>query len=50
MNAELKARIEAAWESRDSLNKSDEALRASVEAAIQLLDKGEARVAEPTAS
>jgi len=44
---ELKTRLEAAWDSRDSLSKTDEKLRADVEAAIQLLDKGEARVAEP---
>ncbi len=49
-NDELKARIESAWDARETLNKTDETLRSSVEAAIQLLDRGEARVAEPTAS
>jgi len=47
---ELKTRLEAAWETREQLNKSDTQLRADVESAIQLLDKGEARVAEPTAA
>ncbi|HSW14566.1 MAG TPA: 2,3,4,5-tetrahydropyridine-2,6-dicarboxylate N-succinyltransferase [Solimonas sp.] len=47
---ELKTRIEAAWETRDSLNKTDAALRGDVDAAIQLLDRGEARVAEPVAT
>ena len=45
---ELKKIIETAWESRDSLNKCDGNLRSAVEKAIGLLDKGEARVAEPT--
>ena len=44
---ELKNTIEAAWESRDSLNKCDGNLRSAVEKVIGLLDKGEARVAEP---
>jgi 2,3,4,5-tetrahydropyridine-2-carboxylate N-succinyltransferase len=47
---ELQKTIESAWDSRDSLNKSDVALRSAVESVINLLDKGEARVAEPTAS
>ncbi|MGH8432316.1 MAG: hypothetical protein ACREUF_18135, partial [Solimonas sp.] len=47
---ELKTRIEAAWDARDGIDKTDTALRADVEAVIQLLDRGEARVAEPTAA
>lgn len=46
-NQELKSRIEAAWEARDGLDKSDAALRNDVQAAIELLDSGQARVAEP---
>jgi 2,3,4,5-tetrahydropyridine-2-carboxylate N-succinyltransferase len=45
----LQATIEAAWESRETINKSDAALRTAVGAAIDLLDSGKARVAEPTA-
>ncbi len=48
--AELKTRIEAAWESRDSIDKSDASLQQAVSAAIELLDSGQGRVAEPTAS
>ena len=48
--AELQAAIEAAWENRETLKKSDEKLRAAVEASIQLLDQGKARVAEPVDS
>lgn len=48
-HTELKTRLEAAWDARDSLDKTDPQLRADVEAAINLLDKGEARVAEPVA-
>ncbi len=48
--ADLKTRIEAAWESRDSMDKSDSGLRGAVADAIGLLDSGKARVAEPTAS
>jgi 2,3,4,5-tetrahydropyridine-2,6-dicarboxylate N-succinyltransferase len=47
---ELKSAIEAAWETRDALRKSDEQLRAAVEASILLLDQGKARVAEPGAT
>ncbi len=50
MITELKTKIEAAWETRDTLSKSDDALRATIEAAIQLLDQGAARVAEPTST
>jgi 2,3,4,5-tetrahydropyridine-2-carboxylate N-succinyltransferase len=48
-HTELKTRLEAAWDARDSLDKTSPQLRADVEAAINLLDKGEARVAEPVA-
>ncbi|MFA5939413.1 MAG: 2,3,4,5-tetrahydropyridine-2,6-dicarboxylate N-succinyltransferase [Sinimarinibacterium sp.] len=47
--AELKSQIESAWESRETLNKSDAALRSAVAEAIELLDTGKARVAESTA-
>ena len=51
MNHEsLQQQIESAWESRETLNKSDAAVRACVEAALALLDAGQARVAEPDAS
>ncbi|MEL7373195.1 MAG: 2,3,4,5-tetrahydropyridine-2,6-dicarboxylate N-succinyltransferase, partial [Pseudomonadota bacterium] len=39
--------IEAAWEARDTIDRTDAALRDAVDAAIGLLDRGEARVAEP---
>ncbi|HUP92043.1 MAG TPA: 2,3,4,5-tetrahydropyridine-2,6-dicarboxylate N-succinyltransferase [Solimonas sp.] len=47
MRDDLKAVIEQAWENRETLKKSDEKLRAAIDSAIQLLDKGEARVAQP---
>ncbi|MGH9810919.1 MAG: 2,3,4,5-tetrahydropyridine-2,6-dicarboxylate N-succinyltransferase, partial [Terriglobia bacterium] len=47
---DLKKIIESAWDNRESLNKSDGGLRAAVESVIGLLDRGEARVAEPTAT
>ncbi len=51
MQAEqIKPIVEAAWDTRDKLNRSDEKLRQAVDGAIQLLDAGTARVAEPTAS
>ena len=39
--------IEAAWEARDTMDRTDTALREAVDTAIGLLDRGEARVAEP---
>ena len=39
--------IEAAWERRAELDRDDAALRDAVDTAIGLLDRGEARVAEP---
>jgi 2,3,4,5-tetrahydropyridine-2,6-dicarboxylate N-succinyltransferase len=47
-HAELQQKIEAAWERRESLDRKDHALKESVEQAIDLLDGGAARVAEPT--
>ena len=44
--ADLAARVEALWEQRDDLDGDDEAARATVHEAIDLLDRGEARVAE----
>lgn len=46
----LQDTIEAAWDHRETFDRSDAATRDAVEAAIALLDRGEARVAEPTAS
>jgi 2,3,4,5-tetrahydropyridine-2,6-dicarboxylate N-succinyltransferase len=42
---ELQARIESAWDARESLDRTDAALREAVESAIALLDSGQARVA-----
>ncbi len=46
MTAELQRIIDDAWERRDSLESGDASVRGAVEAAIRLLDSGEARVAE----
>ena len=43
---DTRAIIENAWETRDALDKTD-ALRGAVEQALEALDSGEARVAEP---
>ena len=49
MTASLQARIEARWERRDTLSAATQgAPRDDVEAALEMLDRGEARVAEPT--
>ena len=45
-DAALQQTIEAAWERRDTLAAGDHDVRNAVEAAIGLLDRGEARVAE----
>ncbi|MEQ1440250.1 2,3,4,5-tetrahydropyridine-2,6-dicarboxylate N-succinyltransferase [Fontimonas sp. SYSU GA230001] len=45
----LRTTIESAWEGRDTLNRADAALRTAVAEAIELLDSGTARVAEPAA-
>ena len=44
--ADLAGQIEALWEGRDQLATDDEAARALVHEAIDLLDRGEVRVAE----
>ena len=47
---ELEARIEAAWDARDTVTPASSDIRASVEQALALLDSGAARVAEPDGS
>ncbi|KLE34761.1 2,3,4,5-tetrahydropyridine-2,6-dicarboxylate N-succinyltransferase [Aurantiacibacter luteus] len=47
MSAELVTVIEQAWENRGEVSAADSEVRKAVDAAIDLLDKGEARVAEP---
>ena len=47
MSAELAAAIEAAWEARDGVTPASADVRDVVEAALELLDNGTARVAEP---
>ncbi len=44
---DLAAPIEDAWDRRDAIDTDDHVLRDAVDRAIQLLDCGEARVAEP---
>jgi 2,3,4,5-tetrahydropyridine-2-carboxylate N-succinyltransferase len=46
MTGELQRIIDAAWDRRERLDSGDAAVREAVEAAIRLLDSGEARVAE----
>ena len=48
MNVSLEAVIEAAWESRETISPVSSDVREAVEAALELLDSGRARVAEPT--
>ena len=50
MPADLEAAIAAAWEDRASVTPASTAAREPVEAALALLDSGEARVAEPDGS
>ncbi len=45
--SDLETAIEAAWEARDSVTPASSDVREVVEAAMALLDAGEARVAEP---
>ena len=45
--SELESAIEAAWEDRDSVTPASIEVRKSVEAALALVDSGQARVAEP---
>src|SRR5262245_30895118 len=47
MSADLEAAIAAAWEDRASVTPASAAVREPVEAALELLDSGKARVAEP---
>lgn len=47
MTSELQAAIEAAWETRAEVTPANTAIRSVVEAALELLDSGKARVAEP---
>jgi 2,3,4,5-tetrahydropyridine-2-carboxylate N-succinyltransferase len=43
----LESAIEAAWETRDTVNPGSSEVRGAVDAALDLLDSGKARVAEP---
>jgi 2,3,4,5-tetrahydropyridine-2,6-dicarboxylate N-succinyltransferase len=47
MSAELASAIEAAFEVRDTVTPASSEVRALVDAALELLDSGKARVAEP---
>ncbi len=47
MTAQLAAGIEAAWEARDGVTPASSDVRALVDQALNLLDSGQARVAEP---
>jgi 2,3,4,5-tetrahydropyridine-2-carboxylate N-succinyltransferase len=47
MHDQLAAAIECAWEARDSVTPGSGEVRAAVEQALELLDNGDARVAEP---
>ena len=47
MSADLEAAISAAWENRTSVTPASKEVREPVEAALELLDSGKARVAEP---
>lgn len=47
MSADLAAGIEAAWDARDTVIPASGDVRALVDAALELLDSGRARVAEP---
>jgi 2,3,4,5-tetrahydropyridine-2-carboxylate N-succinyltransferase len=47
MSADLIAAIETAWENRADVTPTSDEVRVSVEAALALLDSGQARVAEP---
>jgi 2,3,4,5-tetrahydropyridine-2-carboxylate N-succinyltransferase len=48
--SDLSAAIEAAWDARDTVTPASSDVRQSVDAALALLDSGEARVAEPDGS
>ena len=47
MSAQLSAAIELAWDARDSVTPASTDVRTVVDAALALLDAGEARVAQP---
>jgi 2,3,4,5-tetrahydropyridine-2-carboxylate N-succinyltransferase len=47
MSADLQAAISAAWDNRASVTPASREVREPVEAALELLDSGKARVAEP---
>lgn len=47
MSAELESAIEAAWEARDGVTPASHDIREKVDAALAMLESGEARVAEP---
>ena len=47
MTESLQSAIEAAWDERDSVTPGDQELREAVNEALDLLDSGRARVAEP---
>jgi 2,3,4,5-tetrahydropyridine-2-carboxylate N-succinyltransferase len=47
MTDSLESAIEAAWETRDTVNPGSSEVRGAVDAALDLLDSGKARVAEP---
>lgn len=47
MTADLSAAITAAWDRRDTVTPASADVREAVEAALELLDNGQARVAEP---
>jgi 2,3,4,5-tetrahydropyridine-2,6-dicarboxylate N-succinyltransferase len=50
MTSHLQTTIEAAWDARDTISPATKGeMRDAVETALNLLDSGEARVAEPTA-
>jgi 2,3,4,5-tetrahydropyridine-2-carboxylate N-succinyltransferase len=50
MSARLETAIESAWAARDDFTSGSDDVRQAVEAALELLDSGEARVAEPDGS
>ena len=50
MSAELSAVIEQAWAAREQVNPDSSAVRSAVDTALELLDSGQARVAEPDGS
>jgi 2,3,4,5-tetrahydropyridine-2-carboxylate N-succinyltransferase len=47
MSADLENAIEAAWEARDKVTPASSDVREIVEAALELIDSGQARVAQP---